>query len=97
MADSDFERLVEIVDEERFAKFATICHEGDKADRLFMLKAGTCAFYKRNVKDGAALRIMREPGDHFGESAFQQQRPDEARMEARRSASVKILQRTFLD
>ncbi len=92
------ERLAAVRVEEHVAAGATVIHEGDAADDLFVIRAGTFDVLSAVTAAGSTLINQMEPGDVFGEIGLIEQIPRTASVVATTEAVVwRISGAVFLD
>lgn len=86
LAPEEMDRLVKVSKHEDLRRGDVLFHEGDAADRLYVVTRGRIAISRRSAEGRESVMALMEPGDLFGEMGLFQ--------DTGRSAEARALERS---
>lgn len=86
LAPEEMDRLIKVSKHEDLRRGDVLFHEGDAADRLYVVTRGRIAISRRSAEGRESVMALMEPGDLFGEMGLFQ--------DTGRSAEARALERS---
>jgi CRP-like cAMP-binding protein len=97
LAGKELDLLCEIVNKHVYQPDENIIVEGDKGDKLYIIKEGkVCVTHKVNSGESQSLAVL-SSGDFFGEISFLDAQPHSASVKAMKETTVLTISRTDFD